>query len=255
MPRRRPLLAGNWKMHGLKSALGEAEAIAAWAEANAARVGVEIALCPPATLLPLLRERLVGGSLRLGAQDCSAEAAFGAFTGELSAGMLADAGADYIIVGHSERRARHGERDADVLAKAENALAAGASPIVCVGETAGERRLGLTLDVVRRQVRGSTPADAPPEALVIAYEPVWAIGAARTPEAADISRIHGVIRAELAGWLKAGRADAVRILYGGSLNPANAALILKAPDVDGGLVGGASLSAASFTAIAAVYGL
>jgi triosephosphate isomerase len=237
----RPLIVGNWKMNGLRQSVTEIEQIAMWAKGQNA---ADIVMCPPATLLLSCSGHPNGPRFAPGAQDCAVHEE-GAFTGDLSAGMLADAGARYIIVGHSERRAGHGERDADVRAKAEAVHRAGAVAILCVGETEGERRLGLTADVLVRQTRHSLASSASTVNTVIAYEPVWAIGSGRTPSADDIAAAHSVIRRALpsAGveW---------RILYGGSVKPANALDILRVPGVDGLLVGGASLLASDFIAVA-----
>ena len=240
----RKLIAGNWKMNGSVASLAEAAAVAEGAKAAADRA--DVLLCPPATLIATMAKRCAGSGLMIGAQDCHA-AASGAFTGDISAEMLAEAGARAVIVGHSERRTLHGETDADVRAKAEAAYRAGLMPIVCVGETEGERDAGLEREVVARQLAGSVP-DRDPSGSSIAYEPVWAIGTGRTPGTGDIAAMHSHIRAELERRFGSKAAN-VRILYGGSMKPANAAEILAIPDVDGGLVGGASLKAADFLAI------
>jgi len=239
---RRRLIAGNWKMNGSREALAELDGIAAAAEAAS---HVDVAICPPFTLI----ERAVARTpaLPIGAQDCHA-APRGAHTGCVSAGMLVEAGATLAIVGHSERRADQGETDAQVKAKAEAAIAAGLIAIVCVGETEAQRDAGEAEAVVAAQLRGSVPG-AGGEALVVAYEPVWAIGTGRIPSMADVGAMHREIRAVLAELLGAARAGTVRILYGGSMNAGNAADLLAVPDVDGGLVGGASLTAAAFVPI------
>lgn len=249
--RPRPLVAGNWKMNGLRSALKE---LAAMGEGYdpALRAKVDLLVCPPATLLYIASAAAVGTRIATGGQDCHPVAA-GAHTGDLSADMLADAGATYVIVGHSERRADHGESDAVVMAKAGAALRAGLTAIVCVGETRAEREAGRTLAVVRRQLRGSVPEGATASNLVIAYEPVWAIGTGLTPTTADVAEVHGMIRAELRKIVGKEAAAAVRILYGGSVKPSNAAELMAVADVDGALVGGASLKASDFLGIAAVY--
>ena len=236
----RPLIAGNWKMNGLKSSLNELTKLNERVVKDGMAEHADILVCPPATLIAQALYVLRGSRIRIGAQDCRAEAS-GAFTGDISAAMLADNGATSVILGHSERRALHGERDIDVRAKAEAAHRAGLSAIVCVGETAGERRLGLTLAVIARQLRGSLPKDAAAENTVIAYEPVWAIGTGLTPTPADIAEVHQSIRAELGGLLGRQVADTTRILYGGSVKPNNAAELLTIAGVDGALVGGASL--------------
>jgi triosephosphate isomerase len=239
------LIAGNWKMNGLAAELEEARALAAaLADAPAS---ARVALCPPATLLARMAHALEGSAVAVGGQDCHAEAA-GAFTGDVSAAMLADAGARLVIVGHSERRAAYGESDTQVAAKARAALAAGLKPIICVGETLEQRREGLALDVVTSQVDGSVPTGIGEAAFAVAYEPVWAIGTGLTPTTAEIEDVHIAIRRTLVETLgEAGRR--VPILYGGSVKPANAAEILAAAEVGGALVGGASLKASDFLAI------
>ena len=240
----RHLIAGNWKMNGLASNLAEAKAVAEGLEALKGRV--DAMLCPPATLIAQMAWQTKNSPLMIGGQDCHAKAA-GAHTGDMSAEMLKDAGATAVIVGHSERRTDHGENDALVRAKAEAARRAGLTAIVCIGETEAERDSGKTLDVVSHQLAGSVP-DGDPADIVIAYEPVWAIGTGRTPSEADIAAVHSHIRAQLVE--RSGEAGrAVRILYGGSMKPDNAAAILAIPEVNGGLVGGASLKAADFLAI------
>jgi triosephosphate isomerase len=242
----RPLIAGNWKMHGLRAdGLALAGAVAAGA-GQAKRA--ELLVCPPATLLREVAAALEGGPVAVGGQDCHA-AAKGAHTGDVSAPMLRDAGACFVILGHSERRADHAEGDAAVLAKADAALAAGLVPVVCVGESEAERLAGEAEAVVTRQLDGSLPAEFAAAGGVVAYEPVWAIGTGRTPTESDIGAIHAAIRARLRA--RFGEAGGVlRILYGGSVKPANAKQILALANVDGALVGGASLVAADFLAIA-----
>ena len=239
------LAAGNWKMNGLSASLAEVTALIA-AQADCA---CEMLLCPPATLLAPMTWAARGSKLALGGQDCHQDAS-GAHTGDVSAAMLKDAGAAYVILGHSERRADHGETDALVKAKAEAALAAGLIAIVCVGETLGQRDGGSTLDVVGAQIAGSLPAGATAANLVIAYEPVWAIGTGRTPTIAQIAEVHAFLRACLTAAIGA-EAAGVRVLYGGSVKPSNAAEIFGVPHVDGALVGGASLKAPDFSAIVA----
>lgn len=240
----RPLVAGNWKMNGLGAALAEVEAVAAAVAAGPCRA--DVLICPPATLLARAAA-CAAGRIAIGGQDCHAESA-GAYTGDVSAEMLKDAGAASVIVGHSERRQYHGETDAAVAAKARAAWRAGLSAIICVGETESERDAGRADDVVGRQVRGSVPAGAIAEIAAIAYEPVWAIGTGRTPTCDEIAAMHAHIRMTLADLLgEPGRG--VRILYGGSVKPSNAAEILAIPDVGGALVGGASLKAADFREI------
>jgi len=245
----RQLIAGNWKMNGL---FGPGSALAKDLAARASAgtpPGAELLVCPPAPLLFPLAEILNGSGIALGGQDCHA-AAKGAHTGDISAEMLANAGCTYVIVGHSERRADHGESDAEVKAKAEAASAAGLTPIVCVGETGDQRRAGETLKVIEAQVRGSVPADLGAAGLVIAYEPVWAIGSGLTAEPSDVEAVHGHIRSLLTVMFGPQAGAQIRILYGGSVKPANAAELMAVPDVDGALVGGASLSAEDFWAIA-----
>jgi triosephosphate isomerase len=247
--RPRPLVAGNWKMNGLKSALGEIEAMAGAYDAPL-RAKIDLLVCPPATLVAA-GAAAAGGRIAIGGQDCHAKAN-GAHTGDTSAEMLADAGASHVIVGHSERRTDHAESDSVVKAKAEAALRAGLIAIVCVGETEAERKGGKTLEVVGRQIEGSLPARATAANLVVAYEPVWAIGTGLTPTPADVADVHNFIRKALAGRL-GGEGAGVRILYGGSVKPSNAAELMAVENVDGALVGGASLTAKDFMGIAAAY--
>lgn len=239
MPRM-PLIAGNWKMHGLKDALGFFDALAA---SGAVSQGREILVCPPVTLLAAAVQAARTHGIRIGGQDCHTEAA-GAHTGDISAEMLRDAGADYVIVGHSERRADHKETDDLIRAKADAAVRADLTPIICVGETLEDREGGRERDIVGRQLAGSIPAGLSPTAYVIAYEPVWAIGTGRTASNDDIAAMHAFIRSSLPN------GEEVRILYGGSVKPENATGILGLDGVDGALVGGASLQAESFAAIA-----
>ena len=248
----RPLIAGNWKMNGLKSSFGEFEAMIAGAPAVA--VKADLLVCPPATLIAALADKAAGsnsllGILTVGAQDCHPKAS-GAHTGDLSAEMLADTGASAIIVGHSERRADHGESDALVRQKAEAAWRAGLTAIVCIGETREQRDQGQTLDICGGQLKGSLPDHATAANLVVAYEPVWAIGTGLTPTAKDVEQVHGFIRDSLIKRF-AGEGARIRILYGGSVKPSNAAELMAVQNVNGALVGGASLKAADFLAIAA----
>jgi triosephosphate isomerase (TIM) len=243
----RPLVAGNWKMNGLTADLGEVEAIR---DAVGAGLGAEIVICPPATLIAAAARLCAGSLVGIGGQDCHPEPR-GAYTGDISADMLRDAGASYAIVGHSERRRDHGESDVLVSAKAEAALRAGLKVILCVGETEAERAAGDALDVVARQLEGSLPTAPRGDDLVVAYEPVWAIGTGLTPTPADVAEMHGFLRERLRGRLP--ESGDVRLLYGGSVKPDNAAQLLHLPAVDGALVGGASLKAAEFLAIASVY--
>jgi triosephosphate isomerase len=247
MTARRPLVGGNWKMNGLSAARVELDKILVGAFALPANV--DLLVCPPALLIPSFAEAARGARVGIGGQDCHAEAS-GAHTGDISAEMLADAGAVAVIVGHSERRKDHGETDAMVRAKALAARRAGLMAIVCVGETRAERDAGQALAIVGRQLDGSLPDGA--ENFVIAYEPVWAIGTGLTPTAGDVGDMHRFIRERLgARYGKAGQG--IRVLYGGSVKPANAAELLGVEDVDGSLVGGASLKADEFLAIAGVY--
>ncbi len=248
MSRRTPLVAANWKMNGSQAAN------AAWLQAFASRraaLTCDIVVCAPAVYLASLVSLASDHRVDIGAQDLS-ERAPGAFTGDIAAAMLVDVGCGWVIVGHSERRQLHGESDVIVAAKAEVALAAGLKPIVCVGESLAEREAGSTLDVVRRQLDAVIERIGPAELArgALAYEPVWAIGTGRTATPAQAQEVHAAVRAHVAG-RDAASADAVRILYGGSVKPANAAEIFGQPDIDGGLIGGASLVAEDFAAICA----
>ena len=241
----RPYIVGNWKMHGTRAMLSEARAIDRGAERL---MKVEVAIAPPFTLIHATRKE--AGLIGVGAQDCHA-AEGGAHTGDISAAMLKDAGAGFAIVGHSERRADHGESDADVKAKAEAALAVGLNAIVCVGETEAERDAGKAEAVVARQLEGSLPRGESAAAKVtVAYEPVWAIGTGRTPTVDDIGAMHRAIRQRLNA-IYGDDGATIRILYGGSVKPENAAELMAADDVGGALVGGASLTAESFLGIVA----
>jgi len=240
----RPLIAGNWKMHGLAPQLGEIEAMAAAVKATPPCA--DILICPPATLIARAVQT-AAGRIAIGGQDCHPDMA-GAFTGDVSAEMLKDAGASAVIVGHSERRRYHGETDALVAAKANAAGRAGLLAIICVGETASQRRDGKALSVCGDQIAGSVPDGMTSSATVIAYEPLWAIGTGRTPTSEEIVEVHAHIRQCLEARLGA-EGNTVRIVYGGSVNPSNAREILALPEVGGALVGGASLKAADFEAI------
>jgi triosephosphate isomerase len=246
---RRPLVAGNWKMNGLRSSAAEFTRIVEGAQKLTA---VELMICPPATLVVLFAAAAKGTPVLIGAQDCYAEPS-GAFTGDLSAEMLKDAGASAVIVGHSERRSYHKETDADVRAKALAARRAGLCAIVCVGETRAEREGGRALAVVGTQLDGSVPDGATAENLVVAYEPVWAIGSGLTPTPSDVAEMHAFVRQRLGSRLGE-EGLGIRILYGGSVKPSNAKELLHVANVDGALVGGASLKADEFLAIAGVYG-
>jgi triosephosphate isomerase (TIM) len=246
---RRALIAGNWKMNGLSASVVELDRIIQDFGPELSN-RIDLLICPPFTLIEEFAATAKGSKVMIGAQDCHPQAS-GAHTGDISAEMLADAGAKAVIVGHSERRTDHGEDDALVRAKAEAAFRAGLFAIVCVGETGAEREAKRTLEVVSRQLHGSVPDASGAERLVVAYEPVWAIGSGLTPAAGDIAEVHGLIRNALSTRFGAAQGAATRILYGGSVKPENAALLLKANDVDGALVGGASLKAADFLAIVA----
>jgi triosephosphate isomerase len=245
----RKLIAGNWKMNGTTaSALALVRDLALLAGA-ADGLHCEILVCPPAPLLVPVRAALAGGEIALGGQDCH-ESAAGAHTGDTSAAQLADVGCSYVILGHSERRGDHGETSELVAQKCQQAQDCGLKPIVCVGETEAERIGGRALEVIETQIRGSLPAGGPAPGLVIAYEPVWAIGTGRTATPEDVAEVHGHIRGLLVELFGPAAGAAVRILYGGSVKPGNAAELMSVPDVDGALVGGASLQAEDFWAIA-----
>jgi triosephosphate isomerase len=244
----RPLIAGNWKMNGLKASTTEFEAMLAGAPELAAKA--DLLVCPPATLIACFAAKAGGSkSLAVGAQDCHPKPS-GAHTGDISAEMLADAGASAIVVGHSERRADHGETDVLVRQKAEAVWRAGLTAIVCIGETQHQRDSGQTLDVCRAQLNGSVPERATADNLVVAYEPVWAIGTGLTPTTGDIEQIHRFIRENLIARFNREGAG-IRILYGGSVKPSNASELMAVANVNGALVGGASLKATDFLAIAA----
>ncbi|WP_102226491.1 triose-phosphate isomerase [Acidimangrovimonas sediminis] len=242
MPRPK-LAAGNWKMNGVGESLAEIDALAK----THPDPRCEVLICPPATLLARMADNLAEHPIFVGGQDCH-YAASGAHTGDISATMLMDAGADYVILGHSERRTDHGETDEVVRAKVEAALAAGLVAVVCVGETEAQRDAETTLKVIGAQLAGSIPDDMTADTLVVAYEPVWAIGTGRTPTLGEIAEVHDFLRAELVGRIGP-QGDGVRLLYGGSVKPGNAAEIFAVSNVDGALVGGASLKAADFGAI------
>lgn len=244
---RRKLIAGNWKMNGLlASGRDLARDLVAGLRDHAPEC--DFLVCPPFHLLTAVGEEVSAGPVLLGAQDCHT-AETGAHTGDVSAAMLADAGCSHVIVGHSERRSDHGEDDALVRAKAEAAIAAGLVPIICIGETEDQRLAGQTLGLVGTQIAGSLPrADSE---IILAYEPVWAIGTGRTPTPEEVGEVHAFIRSELRGHLGSDRGEAVRVLYGGSVKADNAGELLTIDDVDGALVGGASLEAAGFQAIGA----
>ncbi|MEM7399024.1 MAG: triose-phosphate isomerase [Pseudomonadota bacterium] len=251
MSRIKPLVAGNWKMNGLGGSLSELAALRDHLAASPVPEA-DAMMCPPATLLTRAHEVLSGSGILLGAQDCSPYPS-GAHTGDISAEMLADAGATAVIVGHSERRHDHGETDADVHAKALAAYRARLTAIICIGETEAQYREGHTLDVLRSQLEGSVPEGARADTTVVAYEPVWAIGTGLTPTPPEVAQVHGLIRSVLGQMLGDSEAGAMRLLYGGSVKPSNAADLLFVPDVNGALVGGASLKAQDFYEILSVY--
>ena len=247
-PTIRPLIAGNWKMNGLRSSMPEFEAMLAGASKVEGKA--DLLICPPATLIAAFAAKLTGiKGVAIGGQDCHPKAS-GAHTGDISAEMLADAGATAVIVGHSERRADHGEGDNLVRQKAEAAWRAGLTAIVCIGETQSQRDTGQTLDICRGQLQGSLPDGSRADNMVVAYEPVWAIGTGLTPTAIDVEHIHQFIRETLSARFS-GEGAGMRILYGGSVKPSNAKELMAVANVNGALVGGASLKAADFLAIAA----
>lgn len=245
----RPLVAGNWKMNGLAASLEQIGLIASGMDA-ALQGKVDVMICPPAVLIAQAAWKAKGGAVQIGGQDCHAKPS-GAHTGDVSAEMLKDVGASAVIVGHSERRADHGESDAAVKAKAEAALRAGLVAIVCVGETREQRESGTTLAIVGGQLAGSVPAGSAAQ-IVIAYEPVWAIGSGLVPSVADVAEVHAFVRKQLAASHGAEGAK-MRILYGGSVKPSNAKELMSVPHVNGALVGGASLVASDFLGIVGAY--
>lgn len=246
MSTRTILIAGNWKMNGN---LDMATDLINGIKAGAPLENTEMLVCPPFPYLAAAVSLASGSGIKVGAQTCHSETS-GAHTGDVAAEMLSDVGCTYVLVGHSERRTDHDETDADVMAQARAAHRAGLNAIICVGETEAERDAGNTLDVVATQIGGSIPEEADAENTVIAYEPVWAIGTGRTPTTDEVQDVHAAIRANLAEQLGQGVADKIRILYGGSMKPNNAKELLALADVDGGLIGGASLKAEDFLGIA-----
>jgi triosephosphate isomerase len=246
----RPLVAGNWKMNGLRRSLAELQAMVEGGRGLAGKT--DLMVCPPATLLMECAAATAGSPVAIGGQDCHPEPS-GAFTGDISAEMLADAGAKAVIVGHSERRTLHGETDALVRSKALAAHRAGLAAIVCIGETRAQREARETIAVVRQQIDGSLPEQATAANLILAYEPIWAIGTGLTPTPADVAEVHGFLREQLASRYGA-PGQGMRILYGGSVKPSNARELMAVENVNGALVGGASLKAAEFLAIAAACG-
>jgi triosephosphate isomerase len=248
-PEVRPLVAGNWKMHGLREQLGEIKAIAEGVGALSDKI--DTLICPPVTFLYVSTALATDSPLQIGAQDCHAST-HGAFTGEISAAMIADCFGTHVIVGHSERRILQGETDGLIKAKAEAGHAAGLEVIVCIGETGAEREIGATLDVLLGQLAGSVPDHATAENTIIAYEPVWAIGSGLTPTVDDIAEAHAFLRDQLVKRFGA-EGRKMRLLYGGSVKPSNAAELMAVNNVDGALIGGASLKSADFLAICSVY--
>lgn len=247
----KPMVVGNWKMNGLKAALSEALAVDEALAGAGESVGSDVMICPPATLIMVMSELSGKGGLKVGGQDCHTGVS-GAHTGDVSAEMLADAGAGAVILGHSERRADHGETDLLVRQKVLAAHRAGLVAIVCVGETIGQRNAGLTLEVVSRQLSGSLPDEANETNTVVAYEPVWAIGTGLTPQVTDVAEVHAMIRSRLRE--RFGDAgEGMRVLYGGSVKASNAAELMGVDNVNGALVGGASLTAKDFLGIVDVY--
>jgi triosephosphate isomerase len=247
----RPLVAGNWKMNGLKGSLAEVTSVRDALAGPLASVAADVMIAPPATLIASFAAAVAGSRLLLGAQDCH-PMPLGAHTGDIAAEMLKDAGASAVIVGHSERRLDHGETSAEVRAKAAAAHRAGLVAIVCIGETQGERAAEQTLGVVSRQLKASLPKETTAANTVIAYEPVWAIGTGLTPKPADIEVVHGAIRRELVD-IAGTQGARIRILYGGSVKPDNAATLMSIANVNGALIGGASLKASDFLAIVRAY--
>jgi triosephosphate isomerase (TIM) len=246
----RPLVAGNWKMNGTMASLGEVEGLMGLL--GQAQVRCDVMICPPATLLAPMARLVASSAIRLGGQDCHCEAR-GAHTGDISAEMLRDVGCAGVIVGHSERRADHGETDTLVRDKAAAAHRAGLAAIICIGETLEQREAGRTLDVVGRQLQGALPPSASAQDTILAYEPVWAIGTGLTASLDQVAEVHGAIRAALRDRLGAVQGDGVAILYGGSVKPGNAGDLMAVSNVDGALVGGASLKAADFFGIIRAY--
>ncbi len=245
---RKTLIAGNWKMNGLlEDGIALAKGVAEEAK-KAARKDCEFLICPPFTLLTSAKKAIKGSRVMLGAQDCHF-AEKGAHTGDISPLMLKDLGCQFVIVGHSERRTNHHESNALVAKKAAAAINAGLKVIICIGETEAERDAGKTIDVCTAQIMGSVPEVSTAQNTVIAYEPVWAIGTGRTPTAAEVEDVHAAIRKVVGKKLGRANANKMRLLYGGSMKPSNAKELLALPDVDGGLIGGASLKVADFMAI------
>ena len=245
------LVAGNWKMNGLKASAKEIRSLARLIAKSPKKAKCDVLICPPATLITPLKQAAIGSKIAIGGQDCHANVS-GAHTGDISAEMLKDAGATYVIVGHSERRADHGETSMMVRDKALAAHRAGLIAIVCVGETEAQRDAGETLTIIREQLAASLPKGITAKNTIVAYEPVWAIGTGRTPTADDVAKVHAAIRAALKKRFKA-EGEAMRLLYGGSVKASNAVELMGVPHVNGALVGGASLKAADFDGIIAAY--
>jgi len=246
---RRPLIAGNWKMNGQSADGLSLSAALAQNMKEASDPVFDMVVCPPFTLVAGVGETLADSAIALGAQDCHANEK-GAHTGDISTAMLKDLGCRFVIVGHSERRADHGETDADVKAKAAVTQDSGLCAIICIGETEEQRDAGQTFDVVKTQLSGSLPEGATAANTVIAYEPVWAIGTGRTPSLEEVQEVHALMRSELSQAVGEDQASGIRLLYGGSMKPENALDLMALADVDGGLIGGASLKAEDFWAIA-----
>lgn len=248
----KPLVAGNWKMNGLATSSAEIKALDEKLAANSQSQSCDVLICPPSTLIMAFSHILASSRISLGGQDCHTNET-GAHTGDISAEMIKDCGAEYVITGHSERRMDHKERDQDVKLKTQAGWRAGLKVILCVGELIGERRGDLTLNVIGRQLKNSVPDGATADNLIIAYEPVWAIGTGLTPTTEDVAEVHSFIRNHLKETLGAEAGENMRILYGGSVKPGNAKELMSAANVNGALVGGASLKADDFAGIIAAY--
>lgn len=248
----KPIVAGNWKMNGVSQSVTEINTLKANITENDQSNNCEILICPPATLITAFAHILSDSPIEIGGQTCH-HAEKGAHTGDISAEMIKDCGAKYVITGHSERRMDHGEMDRDIALKTEAGWRAGLKVILCVGELLGERKADLTLKVIERQLKNSIPDGATAENLIIAYEPVWAIGTGLTPTTEDIAKVHDFIRKFLIENISAEEGEKIRILYGGSVKPANAKELMAVSNVNGALVGGASLKAEDFTGIIAAY--
>ncbi|MEM7620768.1 MAG: triose-phosphate isomerase [Pseudomonadota bacterium] len=248
----KPLVVANWKMNGLKTSLAEIETVQSQATSQSLYETADIMFCLPATLLHCAVEGFTPSQISFGGQNCHVKTS-GAYTGDISAEMLADVGAKAVIVGHSERRSDHGETSATVTLKAQAAHNIGLQAVICIGETAGERAANLTLKVIKRQIYDSVPKGATAHNTIIAYEPVWAIGTGLTPTPDDVAKVHDYIRQEISTYLGATNGDTMRLLYGGSVKPDNAKDLLFASNVNGALVGGASLKSEQFLGILECY--